>query len=61
MKTPAQRVQEEIDKMIKGIPHIPEENVELRSFLGKALLNASQTLENFREIERLTRNTERLN
>lgn len=61
MKTPAQRVQEEMDKMINTIPHIPEENVELRTLIGEALVTVWRTRENSLEIERLTRNTERLN
>jgi hypothetical protein len=61
MKTPAQRVQEDIDEMIQGLLSFSEHEVKIREALAEAIVNALQALENFRETERLTRNTERLN
>ena len=61
MKTPAERVQEQMDKMMKGIPFILKQSERLQKAYGEALLNALQTLVNFKEVERLTRNIEKLN
>jgi hypothetical protein len=61
MQTPAERVQEQIDKMPRGFNYVEKEKVVLRKGLAQALRNARQTLRNFQEVERLTRNIDRLN
>jgi hypothetical protein len=61
MQTPAERVQEQIDKMTRGFLLMEKDKPELRQMLAGAIVTALQTLKNFQEVERLTRNIERLN
>lgn len=59
MKTPAQVVQEQMERIKKGMEKF--DSPRIREVMQIALCNAEQTLANFQEIERITRNTERLN
>ncbi|HUC82858.1 MAG TPA: hypothetical protein VMR70_18255 [Flavisolibacter sp.] len=58
MKTPAQRLENDIRKIENGILHFAPG--EIREAMQVALQNAKQALANFKEIERLTGNQEGL-
>jgi hypothetical protein len=59
MKTPVQHLEKDIQKIEKGLVHFAPGDI--RDAMETALQNARQTLANFTEVERLTRNEEGLN